>query len=318
MRTIKGLILLILVIGIFQANLFSLISSRIEGKILDGGTGDPISGATVALFKCGTVLEDFSHQIASQKSSSTGYFKFDNLKTGEYALLIFKEGYSPTVPIDILKSYLSTDVSPELKSTDLKPFYLKEGEVKHLRFNLKAEAVLNVRVSKKYPDKDALVDQEVTMFIEEKKSNHEIGEIFEGTYRSKYLEEGFYKLTIYVTGFPEKVYDNVELKRDIATDIHCVFDLTKGQVVHGAVSDKATGMRLPYTEILVEKVDDDFSARTVANEFGKFRIGGLTPGTYFLQVDMTIFKREVNYKTTFKINENEQKELNVVIDGGYK
>jgi len=312
----KTVLLIFLLLCLFQLNLISLITSRIEGTVLDIDTGLPVVGAKVALFKYGTVLKDLCDQISSGRSNMEGYFKFDNLKMGEYSLLIFKEGYAPTAPIHVLKKYLSADLGPHFKAGELTPFYLKEGEVKHFKINLKKEAVLNVTVYKKTPTENGILNEDATIIILDKESNSETFDIFKGTYRSQYLKEGFYKVSIYISGFPEKIYDNIELKRETSTDIDYTFDFSKGQVIHGLVSDKASKIRLPYTDVIVKKVDENFSVGGSTNEFGEFWIGGLKPGAYFLKINRTIFKK-VDYKTYFKINENEIKELKVEINGGY-
>jgi 5-hydroxyisourate hydrolase-like protein (transthyretin family) len=313
---IKTILLIFMLLCLFRANLVSLIYSRIEGTVLDSDTGLPIVGAKVALFKYGILVEDLCNQISSNKSNTEGYFKFDNIKVGEYSLLIFKEGYAPTAPIHVLKKYLSAELTPHFKAGELTPFYLKEGEVKHFKIDLKKEAVLNVKIYKKTPTENGILNEDATIIILDKENNSEIFDIFTGTYRSQYLKEGFYKVSIYISGFPEKIYDNIELKREASTDIDYVFDFSIGQVVHGFVSDKETKIRLPYTDVLVEKVDENFGVRGRTNEFGEFRIGGLKPGAYFLKIELTIFKI-VDYKTYFKINENEIKELKVEINGGY-
>jgi hypothetical protein len=87
---IKTVLLISLLLCLFWVNLVSLITSR-------------------------------------NKSNMEGYFKFDNLKMGEYSLLIFKEGYAPTAPIHVLKKYLSAELTPHFKAGELTPFYLKEG-----------------------------------------------------------------------------------------------------------------------------------------------------------------------------------------------
>lgn len=312
----KTVLLIFLLLCLFRVNLVSLITSRIEGTVLDGDTGLPIVEAKIVLFEYGMLVEDLCDQISSNKSNMEGYFKFDNIIKGEYSLLIFKEGYAPTAPIHVLKKYISADLSPYFKAGELTPFYLKEGEVKHFKINLKKEAVLNVTVYRKTPTENGILNEDATIIILDKESNSETFDIFKGTYRSRYLKEGFYKVSIYISGFPEKIYDNIELKREASTDIDCVFDFSIGQVVHGFVRDKESKIRLPHTEVIVTKVDENFSVGGITNKFGEFRIGGLKPGAYFLKIELTIFKI-VDYKTYFKINENEIKELNVEIKGGY-
>jgi 5-hydroxyisourate hydrolase-like protein (transthyretin family) len=177
---IKTVLLIFLLLCLFRVNLISLITSRIEGTVLDSDTGLPIAGAKVALFKYGILLEDLCNQISSNRSDMEGYFKFDNIKMGEYSLLIFKEGYAPTVPIHVLKEYLSADLGPHFKAGELTPFYLKEGEVKHFKINLKKEAVLNVGIYKKTPTENGILNEDATIIILDKESNSEIFDIFKG------------------------------------------------------------------------------------------------------------------------------------------
>ncbi|MCP4157331.1 MAG: hypothetical protein GY757_57000, partial [bacterium] len=49
MKQVKFLVFLIVSIALLQVNLSALISSRVEGKVIDKSTGLPIEGADVVL-----------------------------------------------------------------------------------------------------------------------------------------------------------------------------------------------------------------------------------------------------------------------------
>jgi hypothetical protein len=316
MKGIKWFFLLFLVLGIFHMNLFSLITSRVEGIVMDKDSAMPIEDAKIVLFKCGLVIKSVCLESKSIKTDSNGYFKFDDLKQGEFSLLVFKDGYATSTPIHILKEYISQELTPSFKSSEIRTFYLKEGQIKHFRIMLEKEAVLKVQVFKKTYSEYAPLNEDVTIFIVDKENNSEICEMFQGTFQSKYLREGYIKVTIYAPGYPEKIYDNIELKKGIPTNIEYVLDFTTGSVIHGYVINKNPLMRMPHTEIIVFKVGDNFSITSSTNEYGEFWIGGLEPGVYDLSIHRTIFKT-VRYKTQFKIDENEKKEMNIEIEGGF-
>ena len=65
MKTIKRFILFFWVMGIVHVNLFSLITSRVEGIVVDEETGSPINNALVSLYTC---KSDVDREYYTEKS----------------------------------------------------------------------------------------------------------------------------------------------------------------------------------------------------------------------------------------------------------
>jgi hypothetical protein len=140
-------------VGLFEAKLFSLITSRIEGVVVDYDTGAVIIGAEVQLFHV-------SYKTVSNPKTKTfndGRFIFDDLQQGEYYISVYKEGYELYGPFtrEELEEDKSIQFPPPLSIIKLitNPIkgriYLKEGEVKHFKISLRKEAIVEVLFSKK-------------------------------------------------------------------------------------------------------------------------------------------------------------------------
>ena len=87
MKGIKWFVLFILVMGLFEVTLFSLITSRIEGVVMDFDTGAVIIGAELRLYP-------FSNPTASNPKTRTyndGRFRFDDLQQGEYYISVYNK-----------------------------------------------------------------------------------------------------------------------------------------------------------------------------------------------------------------------------------
>ena len=97
---IKTVLLIFLLLCLFQANLTSLITSRIEGTVLDSENELPILKAKIALFKCTfTDIGISCNMIRHIETDSNGKFKFDDILKGKYFLSVFKEGFSAFGPL---------------------------------------------------------------------------------------------------------------------------------------------------------------------------------------------------------------------------
>ena len=193
MKQIKFLILAGLAIGALQGVLFSGISSRIEGDVIDESAG-PVSGAWVLLFCCVDMTPDTScNRVNGSITDNKGHFRFDGIESGVYALFVLAEGYASNGPYsDILEV---ADNGPTSQTIEIPPQYkfkVKEGQIKYFRIKLEKEAILKVNVTAKYPGgatpKSQLFSQ---ITIKHPSYINEIdgmNETFETSYQSKYLK----------------------------------------------------------------------------------------------------------------------------------
>jgi hypothetical protein len=134
-------VLVILVFSLFSTGLSAKISSRIEGTVSDLDTGEPIEGANVILYKGIEQKEVF---ITDKK----GYFRFDpyqyNPGKEVYHLICTAKGYVPYVP----KYYLHA-VKTGYENEVFRTFTLQEGQIKHVKINLKKGCQLKGIIYKK-------------------------------------------------------------------------------------------------------------------------------------------------------------------------
>ena len=148
----------ILILFLFQPNLFPLITSRIEGKVVDDETGEPVVGAEVFLAhdrRKVNLTKEIGNRIIPyewiKKTDRNGYFRYDDLIKSEYFLCIEKEGYTTVGPfrkelegrsdLPIWERRSIRDIEPGTKGI----IYLKEGEIKYFEIKLARESTLEIR-----------------------------------------------------------------------------------------------------------------------------------------------------------------------------
>jgi hypothetical protein len=336
MKGIKSFVLFFLVLGIVQVNLCPLVTSRVQGIVVDEETGSPIINALVSLYTC---KSDGDREYYTEESDSgptnrvetdgEGKFVFNDLKKGEYFLQVFKEGYAavgPRVNYDwIYKGIgrLGIRLNYQLKYLgnwshdkpgEIERFLLKEGQIKHFSIKLEKEAVLLVKLFEKTTDGTTPRD-----FRIEAKHSEYVDKIYgkstDGEFKSKYLGEGKINLRIIIeAGYYDFHVDNIDLKKGKTTTIERTCDYTSGQGIFGVITNKLTGQPIDGVSIWLQKSDksgDLFTAEIDRN--GKYRIGGLAPGKYYLDIDYLDLVYEYEYTEIITLKPNEIKEYNKAI-----
>ncbi|HET7276191.1 MAG TPA: carboxypeptidase-like regulatory domain-containing protein, partial [Longimicrobiaceae bacterium] len=87
--SVRGVVKLLIIIGIGSV---SPVSAQIvEGKLLDYETGQPISGASIAL------LDRNGNTVRGTLSASDGTFRIEAPSTGQYRLRAERIGYRTTI-----------------------------------------------------------------------------------------------------------------------------------------------------------------------------------------------------------------------------
>jgi hypothetical protein len=157
MRT-RIFFLVLWMLCLFQSDSFPLITSRIEGRVVDEDTLEPIPGAEVYLAhdrsKVNLNIVNGNTVIPYdwvKISDENGYFRYDNLIKSEYMICIEKKGYTT---IGTFRKELD-DRSEWWKLQDrsirmVKPgtkgiIYLKEGEIKYFEIKLAKDATLEIQ-----------------------------------------------------------------------------------------------------------------------------------------------------------------------------
>ena len=85
---VKLFLMAVLMMGMFQVNLFPWISSRIQGEVVDEA-GNPVNGVNVLLFDCGD--KSYGHPFLTIITGTNGKFKYDDLKASNYSIFVFKK-----------------------------------------------------------------------------------------------------------------------------------------------------------------------------------------------------------------------------------
>jgi hypothetical protein len=136
MKRIKFFVLVILVLSLFQFNLYSLITSRVEGTVIDKDTGLKIVGASITLYCSDTDLRHFFNW--KTQTDNNGYFRFEIEEiTGTFYVQCSKYGY-----ISFLPEYYRRNIKQEYVEEVFHLFNLQEGQIKHLKIALEKGGTL--------------------------------------------------------------------------------------------------------------------------------------------------------------------------------
>ena len=132
------LFLVILFFGIFNANLFPLILSRVEGVVFDQETNQPIKDVSVSIWVYKKSDSFLSRKIITDVN---GKFILNDIPTGEYFVMCEKGDYQTFSPF-----YYLFENDPKAV---LNVFYLEEGKIKYFVIKMERGGKLKVNVFKK-------------------------------------------------------------------------------------------------------------------------------------------------------------------------
>jgi hypothetical protein len=305
-------VLVILVIGIFPLNLFSVITSRIEGTVLDESTGQPIVGAEVHLLYDLSIYRKGDHEWV-KRTDSRGFFQYNDLLAGEYYIAIYKEGYELYGPCTKEKlkgerrvpDFFGGTISLIPRSVKNR-IYLKEGEIKHFKISLRQEAIVKVLFTKKtdkgetplesiygsnkvniysvfYGASLVLLESQDHFFQSEVVLSPSIFEpgkvIFDNLSGEQSVE-----LHVYAYDYPTSPHE-IYLKSGETTTIHHVLDFTSGMVVHGFIRPK--NISEPISIISrVNLEGPDYRVKGIIEEDKEFWLKGMKEGECKLHIKL--------------------------------
>ena len=317
MRGIKVILFLIVITLLFSQNIFSLITSRIEGVVMDEVTGNPIVGAKVVLYECNQAVKNYCNKKWSVITGTDGLFKFNIMMSGEYFLCIYKDGYARFGPVfDIEPKFPSMGIG-SIPAHKVERFSIKQGEIKHFKIRLEKEAILEVKINRKTPQGTEPVSESHKLSIIVYLPDNSFYDTLpapsydENTKSYRYYGmSGGQTVRVQVSsrGYPKGRYE-VNLEKGKTTTIDYLMDFTTGQVVHGFVRDKTTGKPLSSVYLALHK-KNPFKAGpyTYTDKNGEYWFGGIEPGNYQLYIRGP---RGIKTGRFFEIKDNEKIELNI-------
>lgn len=335
---LKIFLMLLLIIGLCQVNLFSLITSRIEGTVLDEETGLPIEGAEVYLVHDEDIEwemireKEFQPYQWEQKTGKNGYFKYDNLIHSVYFIWIYKEGYATVGPFqkELVDQAKAVDREDIRTIHGIKPgtpglIYLNEGEIKHYKIKLAREAVVEIHYIMKTTkgegplppmfyssikgDKIALSNMSALLHS----NDPDIPVIYPskkdvGLVQFNNLEGGgFAKVEVMAKGYPHKTYE-IQLENGKTSIINHILDYSVGPVIYGVIKDKITGEFMDFDMVaLTDSANKEIL--TATNDKGEYWLGGFQPGNVTVEIYIP-FKR-IEDSINLNIAQNEIRQLNL-------
>jgi uncharacterized surface anchored protein len=319
---IKTVLLIFLLLCLFRVNLVSLITSRIEGTVLDGENEVPIPKAKIALFKC--ILTDIGiscQMINHTETNNNGKFKFDDILQGEYFLSVFKEGYGAFGPLfNYYKIFVSLSYSGPMGSAvctknpdEIKRFNIKEGQIKHFMIKIEKEAILKVNIKQTLPNGIEISPKSLNRIIVKHhdfldKDLEYIG-IYPAGYQSLYFRKGLVSVEIWPLGYPLKSFENILLQSGETTTIDYIINYTQDQVLHGFIKDKSSKEPLELVEVFLSNpITNRIASKTLTDKDGEFLIGGIEPGKYILWIYYSRTKK-IDHEEIIEIKQNEKKEI---------
>jgi len=329
-------ILSVFVLGIFQGNLYSLITSRIEGVVKDKDTGEPLRGVCIELFECNFragLCKDCCDSAGSEITDKNGYFKFDYLSKAEYFMFIVRRDYLPYGSIDktafrymlggAKSEYLGdfawmykSSLSPFFKNYNHKrTFVLKEGEIKH--FEIKLEKAAQLEVNLKIKTKDgirdvnsfdddasyALYGKEINDVPNKWSMDFSAGHVIKNPYLSRCLKAyGLVTATVRTKGFFDIKVGEVNLQKGVKSKIEYTFDFTKGPLIHGIVNVMNDNIKSLAAVTIIKKktmeiLPNERSFSKSRNFGEEFWYGGLEPGEYEVTIG---YLHKLNDKLIYK------------------
>jgi hypothetical protein len=337
-------VLVILVIGIFPLNLFSVITSRIEGTVLDESTGQPIVGAEVFLLYDSSV---YNYKKGGRewvkRTDSRGFFQYNDLFAGEYYIAIYKEGYELYGPCTKEELKGERDVPNFFGGTiALIPrsvkgrIYLKEGEIKHFKISLRKEAIVEVIFTMKtekgetplvtrdirgkvdlknpfYAAAISLIEAEIHGAENEKILGPSIVDIGKVIFLNLSGEQ---KVKIaYGACFYPLVMKEIYLRSGETTTIQHVLDFTAGMVIHGLIAPKDPDKAFYISSVSLEGSGYRIPVKGIIEENGEFWLKGMEEGKCLLKIK--IVKRgnarweEIKDEIVLDLKKNERIELDL-------
>lgn len=313
-RTIKNVILLILFVG-SSFQLFSSISSRVQGTVIDKETKLPLERVSVELIELSAegYFQMNNWQALTDKS---GKFSFDvePYICDRYYLMCSKDGYIPK----FRKNFRGSVEQSKLAEV-LQVFKLKEGRIIVLNIVLEKGAVLKGKLLKKMQSGISLGQNISGILTIRRDENHsylkkyDIEELNEylvdgfdtndkGEFEIKGIENGTYDIFISNDDYKDHYIKNIQIAKGEIKSLEQTLDYSIQNEVKGIV--KRNGERLTSGSIYFFIYRPDGSKESCGSQIqpnGFYSCKGLLPGKYKVIISTVGDDRETK-KESFEID----------------
>jgi len=327
MKRVTLLLVFLLVWGSCQVNLVPLISSRVDGTVLDKETRQPIAGVKVKLVTGPrTMFEELSEETVTDRK---GYFKFDlsfKLPITAY-LQCEKEGYIPLIP-----EYYLMHAKEELFDKVVNLFEIHQGKIKRSIITLEKGGTLKGKVFKR--DSNGIspyayfggsllrsTNPDVNLIIENK--NYYVAYFStnaNGEFEIKGIEPyGDYYIQFFPKGYPSEVVRNISINRNDNPVFECTIDLTDQTGIKGTVF---LGQKpVDWARVMIRmsnktNLDDKDGAFDDADKNGNYSCLGINPGRYTVIVQTSYEENKYENKFIVDILQGVTKIMNIVLGPG--
>ncbi|RDY67621.1 PEGA domain-containing protein, partial [Halobacillus trueperi] len=226
----------------------------VTGTVTAEGTGDPISGAVVQVFDATRAL------VATLVTDPDGVYQFSNLSAGAYRIVVTASGFGAAIQdVDI--------ASNQITQAD---FVLSEnpGNIQGLVFNeATGEPLIGVTVViRQFSPTGPIIQTTAT------DSN--------GEFLVMGLDPGVYAVTAFTLSFGSRT-TTVSVTADTTTMVTLALSPDAG-AVEGIVTSAVSGEGLRDTRVSVYDVNGVLVVVTQTDNEGRYRVEGLSPGSYTL------------------------------------
>jgi len=311
MRHAKTIILVIVLMAILQGNLFSLITSRIEGVVVDADTEEIISDAKVSLYITDVHGDFFNFFKFHTESSKEGTFSFElkNLVKPNvgYYIQCKKDGY-----ISLIPEYYFTYGKKEVYAEMLQVFQMEEGQVKHLKVRLSKGGILKGKFLKK--DSSGITPLEYVAaslyrktnpnerYLKEEKSGYKIAQMEvdeKGEFEIKGIEPfGNYNILISQNGYVSHIIEGIVIVLNNVSTIKETVDVSNQTGIHGSIRIKNVNPDSGIVFLIRDNPDKNLSYKDLCQSFvdkdGYYSCRGLNPGVYRLK--FRVYKNGIEFK----------------------
>jgi hypothetical protein len=302
MRVMKWLVFISLVVGFFQYPLFPKLSSRVQGKVIDKDTKQPIQGAKVQLI----YLSDDYYQRLMQPDQETftdkdGKFKFDvgeYIKHSAFYVQCEKKGYISLIPSVYLK-YRKDEKLPEVAGI----FTLQEGQIKHFAIELEKGGGLKGTIYKKetsgispYSYISGFLQRKTnpnTSILMDELDGYDIAHI-QADENGKFEIEGIEPFDDYFIEFlpdkyPAEIIEHIKIEKTVTENMEYTIDLTDPTGMTGVIKigqDIPEGGYVHMRNISKTSLNYSDIGFCSLSKDGSYSCKGLNPGTYRVNIEV--------------------------------